>query len=97
MPADNLVLTLEEHLMAEQYVSFILAHPLRTVDAVELGLPERVYQQGEKVTLMKREAMRLVGAGFVLGADPADRDSVRAALVPVKNNPKPAVQQGKSE
>ncbi|WP_449066302.1 hypothetical protein [Planomonospora algeriensis] len=83
--------------MAEQYVKLTLAHPLRTVDAVELGLPERVYRQGEEITLLRREAMRLVGAGFVAGADPADRDSVQKALTPIKPAPAKTTTAGKGE
>ncbi|GAB2467583.1 hypothetical protein GCM10027187_39720 [Streptosporangium sandarakinum] len=84
------------------YVKLTLAHPLRTVDAIELGLAERVYPQGEELTLLRRDAMRLVGAGFVLGAEPGNLESIQAALTPVKPEPaaqpsaKPAIAQGKS-
>ncbi|MGW2219605.1 hypothetical protein ACWCSD_31855 [Nonomuraea sp. NPDC001684] len=88
--------------MSEQRVSFTLAHPLRTEDAEDLGLEPQVYQAGERLILNRREAMRLVGAGYVLGAEPSKPATVQAALTPVKTSPavKPALgkaETGKSE
>lgn len=69
---------------------FKLAHPLRTEDAVELALPERTYAVGEEITLPYQYAMRLVGAGFVEGAEPGNQRSVDAALKRVAQLGRPA-------
>lgn len=78
--------------MSEQYVTFTLAHPLRTEDAEELGMKDvRVYQAGESLTLSKRDAYRLAGAGLVLGADTSKRATWATAMKPVKpTSPAPA-------
>lgn len=68
---------------------FKLAHPLRVEDAVEVGLPERKYYVGEEITLPYASAMRLVNAGFVAGAEPGKRETVKAALKPVVQEGKP--------
>jgi hypothetical protein len=69
---------------------FKLAHPLRTVDAEQLGLEHRTYAVGETVTLPYGYAMRLVGAGFVEGAEPGNQASVEASLKRVAQPGKPA-------
>ncbi|MFC4014604.1 hypothetical protein ACFOY2_45790 [Nonomuraea purpurea] len=85
--------------MSEQYVTFTLAHPLRTEDAESLGIEPRIYNVREQLTLLRRDAERLAGAGLVLGADTNHRATWAAALKPVKSTPatatKPAT--GKAE
>lgn len=68
-------------------VSFALAHPLGPKTATEVGLEPKEYATGTEVTLPYGQAMRLVSAGWVAGADPADIESVRRALKPVKAKP----------
>ncbi|MFG1976998.1 hypothetical protein ACGFJC_47365 [Nonomuraea fuscirosea] len=70
--------------------TFKLAHPLRKEDAVEVGLPERTYQVNDEITLPYQAALRLVNAGFVAGAEPGNRDTVKAALRPVVKEGQPA-------
>ncbi|MEU4229485.1 hypothetical protein AB0F17_34755 [Nonomuraea sp. NPDC026600] len=54
----------------DQFVIFNLAHPLRTIDAEAVGLPVRTYAVGEQLQLNYGQAMRLVAAGAVAGANP---------------------------
>ncbi|MER5649722.1 hypothetical protein [Streptosporangium sp. NPDC002524] len=66
------------------YVSFTLANPLGTKDSEELGLEARTHAVGEQVTMLRRDAMRLVAVGYVKGADPNKIATVHTALTTVK-------------
>lgn len=81
--------------MSESYVSVTLAHPLDAHVAVQVGLENRPYPVGSQVTMLRRDAMKLVSAGLIAGADPTNIDSVARALKPVKR-PAPAPAASKS-
>ncbi|MFD9947706.1 hypothetical protein ACFWYW_46430 [Nonomuraea sp. NPDC059023] len=69
------------------HVKIKLAHPLRTEDAVELGLEERPYAVGSELTLPRAYADRLNGAGFVAGRElipVAAAEKTTAPAAPVK-------------
>ncbi|GAA2691967.1 hypothetical protein [Nonomuraea recticatena] len=79
-----------------QLVKITLTNPLGSKDSEELGLERRVHATGETIILKEREAMRLVGVGYVLGAEPGNPATIRKALTPVKSRPA-AAQASKGE
>ncbi|MBG0818739.1 hypothetical protein [Planomonospora sp. ID82291] len=70
--------------MSDHLVKLILANPLRSLDAENLGLPIRSYAVREEVILPHGQAMRLVAAGFVQGANPQKPETVTAALTRIE-------------
>lgn len=70
--------------MSEPYVTATLAHPLDADVAFQVGLERKPYPVGAEITLLRREAQRLVAAGLIAGADPTDPASVNRALKVVK-------------
>jgi hypothetical protein len=65
-------------------VAITLAHPIGPHTCRQLDLEEAEHQVGAVLTLPRGQAMRLVSAGFVAGADPQDFGSIQKALRPVK-------------
>ena len=61
-------------------VTVTLAHPLRAVYAVRLGLDERDYEVEEDVTLRRDNAKSLANAGYVADVDPNDEGAVEQTI-----------------
>ncbi|SDH68833.1 hypothetical protein SAMN05421505_12085 [Sinosporangium album] len=68
-------------------VNFALAHPIGPKTCRQLGIEEAEHPVGASLTMQYGQAMRLVSAGYVAGADPQDPASVQKALKPVKAKP----------
>ncbi|MGA4995952.1 hypothetical protein [Nonomuraea bangladeshensis] len=68
-------------------VKITLAHPIGVHTCRQLGIEEKQYPVGAEVELHREQAHRLVSAGFVKDANPADFASVQAAMRPVKAKP----------
>ncbi|MEU4703393.1 hypothetical protein [Nonomuraea dietziae] len=71
-------------------VSFKLANPIGPYTCEQLGIPPKEHPVGATLTLPRQQALRLVSAGLVAGADPQDIESVQKALKPVKAKPAPS-------
>ncbi|MFI6629291.1 hypothetical protein ACIBI7_10565 [Nonomuraea fuscirosea] len=68
-------------------VKITLAHPIGVHTCRQLGLDEAEHPVGAELELHREQAHRLVSAGYVQGANPADFASVQAAMRPVKVKP----------
>ncbi|MEV0996768.1 hypothetical protein [Nonomuraea sp. NPDC050202] len=68
-------------------VKITLAHPIGVHTCRQLGLDEAEHPVGAELEMHREQAHRLVSAGYVKDADPANFASVQAAMRPVKAKP----------
>ncbi|MFI6541518.1 hypothetical protein ACIBHY_54330 [Nonomuraea sp. NPDC050547] len=68
-------------------VKITLAHPIGVHTCRQLGIDEEEHPVGAELEVHSEQAHRLVSAGYVKGANPADFASVQAAMRPDKNKP----------
>lgn len=68
-------------------VKITLANPIGPFTCRQLGIEEAEHPVGAELELPRQQAHRLVSAGYVAGANPADFDSVQKAMRPVKSKP----------
>ncbi|MEU6713045.1 hypothetical protein ABZ897_16305 [Nonomuraea sp. NPDC046802] len=68
-------------------VKITLAHPIGLHTCRQLGIEEAEHPVGAELELHREQAHRLVSAGYVQGADPANFASIQAAMRPVKSKP----------